>query len=121
MVSGVLSLQRMGVAAAGVAAHGCCARGGGGAVVVVRRCCGCHHRSARGVAGAVIALRGSCPHHMLLLSSLSIEGPGGPLRERRPCTSARRQYLAANVTIRLRCRIDSNSGSVFSCQSGWYR
>ena len=79
----------MGVVAASVVA----------AIIAACGCCGCHRHAVQGVAGAVVAPCGSCPHHTLSPSSPSIEGPGGPLRERWPCTLARRQYLAAKEDV----------------------
>jgi len=69
------------------------------AIITPHGCCSCHHCIMQGVVGAVIAPCGSCPHHMSSLSLPSIAGPGGPLRERWPCTSARRQYLAAKEKV----------------------
>jgi hypothetical protein len=69
------------------------------AIVAARGCCTCHRCAVWGVMGAVVTPHGSYPHHALSLLLLSIEGPGGPLRERRLCTSARRQYLDAKVDV----------------------
>jgi hypothetical protein len=108
-------LWHMGVAAAIVAACGCCGchccgiwvlwlpllqcMGVAASGIMVCGCCGCHHRASQGVVGAVVTPCGSCPHHTSSLSLLSIEGPGGPSRERQPYTSARRQYLDAKVDV----------------------
>jgi hypothetical protein len=83
-VMGALSSRHVGVAASGVVACGCCS-------------CRCH--AARGVMGAIVTPYGSCSHHASSLSSPLIEGSGGPSRERRPCISARRQYLAAKENV----------------------
>jgi hypothetical protein len=102
---GAWVLRRVGVVAAIVVAHGCCGFWHRGAWVLRllsshrAGCCACHRHTMQGVVGAVITPCGSCPHHASLLSSPSIEGPGGPSRERQPYTSARRQYLDAKVDV----------------------
>ena len=93
-VLGVLLLCYVGVAAASVMLRGCLA-----VVVMLHGCCGCCRHATQGVTGAVITPRGSCPHYALLLSLPLIVGPGGPLRERQPYMSARRQYLIAKEEV----------------------